>query len=615
MGFPGAYLVIIYTVLLHFTILGTNSWLINLLNTDSKIVIFSVQGLVFISYPLIGLLADIKLTRYRMICLSCWTLLIGHAVLLINGTLSIFTDHISYQIQHQHVYGKVCLVIGAIGLLLIIVGKGMFESTVIQFGTDQMIEASSAQLSTFMHWYYWSLYVGNVCINVITVGTIGYFSYCNISLQTLFSGNDNTVLGWIIVPPALLQCILCCITLPLLYLKKFKKYLNIESVGVNPVKQIIDVIKYAYHHKYPVNRSALSYYLNTYPSRLDFGKVQYGGPFTNDEVEGTKTVLRLLVLLLSLFGFHLASDGFSNGNHILHKTCTSSFVLLYFISNPLLLSNVITLLGVPLFHLVKSSLQRCLPNMLKRMWLGLFFLWLQELSSLIISGQVEYTACETFNVTSVLRLSSSSIQCFFSVIEYANRPEWNTTDCITLCPSSLYTMDSTLMWLLVPQILHGFGYMLVFASVLEFICAQAPFRLKGFIVGIWYAMFSLKILVVNIVDIVTFIDFKKEKAWIIYESIRIGIIGLSLIIFGISCRWYHYRERDEVYNLQGTIADIFEEELTKHNEDSSDDEDSNDHEDSSGDEDSNDHEDSSDDEDSNDHEDSSDDEALITLAK
>ena len=93
---------------------------------------------------------------------------------------------------------------------------------------------------------------------------------------------------------AILQSISSCITLLLLYLKKFKNYLNFQHVGTNPVmKQIIDVIKYSYHQKYPVRRSALSYYLNTYPSKIDFGKVQYGGPFTNEEVEDTKTVLRL----------------------------------------------------------------------------------------------------------------------------------------------------------------------------------------------------------------------------------------------------------------------------------------------------------------------------------
>ena len=41
----------------------------------------------------------------------------------------------------------------------------------------------------------------------------------------------------------------------------------------------------------------------------------------------------------------------------------------------------------------------------------------------------------------------------------------------------------------------------------------------------------------------------------LYESIKIGIIGL---IFGISCRWYCYRECDEVVNVQEMIEDIFE---------------------------------------------------------
>ena len=40
-----------------------------------------------------------------------------------------------------------------------------------------------------------------------------------------------------------------------------------------------------------MRRSALSYYLNTYPSRMDFGKVQFGSLLTNEEVEDTKTVI------------------------------------------------------------------------------------------------------------------------------------------------------------------------------------------------------------------------------------------------------------------------------------------------------------------------------------
>ena len=567
MAFTGAYLTIIYTVLLHFTVLGTNSWIFNIVNIRDKYFVLLIQGLVFISYPLIGLLADIKLTRYQMICFSCWTLFVSYAILSI---LSIFVSTDTY----RNISVDVAFVLT---FSLAIVGKGMFESTVIQFGTDQMIEASSNQLSTFIHWYYWSLYIGNACIDIIAAGILVYFSYCQFSItEPGYQYYERAVYKWLYLPLGIPQCCLCFITLLLLYLKNFKNHLNIEPVGINPVKQIIDVLKYAYHHNYPVRRSALSYYQNNYPSRIEFGKIQYGGPFTNEQVEDTKTVLRLLVLLASLFGFHLSSDGFSNANYILHKTCPSSLILLYFISNPSFISNFITLFGIPVFHLLrKLSFIKYFPNMMKRMWIGVLFLFLHELVSLIINSQIEpFEGCEFYN-EQVLDGYNSSIQiCYFSLVQIFNNTEQNTTDCVSYCSSSIFMSDDTLMWLLVPQILHGFGYMLVFLTVLEFICAQAPFRLKGFIVGIWYAMLAIKYFIATIDTAIVYYQLM-EGVWIIYESIKIGIIGLSLIIFGISCQWYRYRERDEVVNVQGMIEEIYERELLQHEneEDSSDDED------------------------------------------
>ena len=555
MAFTGAYLTIIYTVLLHFTVVGTNSWIFNSLDIHTFFSVLTIQGLIFISYPLIGLLADIKLTRYQMICLSCWILLVSYtigsilSILVSTGTIIAYANN--------------TLLAGVILILaLAIVGKGMFESTAIQFGTDQMIEASSNQLSTFIHWYYWSLYIGNVFIDITVAGIMSYFSYCQIKITDSNYDRDQAITKWVVFPFGIPQCCLCCITLLLLYLKKFKNYLNIEPVGVNPVKQIIDVLKYAYHHKYPVRRSALSYYQNTYPSRIDFGKIQYGGPFTNEQVEDTKTVLRLLVLLASLFGFHLSSDGFSTANYILRKTCPSSLILLYFISNPTFISNIITLFGVPLFHLLKKfSFIKYFPNMMKRMWIGVLFLFLHELVSFIISNQIEYfKGCKFYNEQVLNVYHSSTAICYCSLFQFVNNTESNITDCVSYCSSSIFTSDNTLMWLLVPQILHGFGYMLVFLTVLEFVCAQAPFRLKGFMVGIWYAMLSIKYFITTIDTAIVYYHLM-EKVWIIYESIKIGIIGLSLIIFGISCRWYHYRERDEVVNVQGMIEEIYEREL------------------------------------------------------
>ena len=182
MAYYGAYLTIVFTLLLHFNIIGTYSWFLNLLNIEIRFFVFSTQGLLYISYPLIGLLADIKLTRYRMICLSCWVTFVSHLLLL----LIVLCFGLPFYIYDNHfARGIVPFIVLAPPAASLIVGKGMFESTVIQFGTDQMIEASSAQLSTFIHWYYWSLYVGDFCINTILIAFVGLLSHCHILYKIL----------------------------------------------------------------------------------------------------------------------------------------------------------------------------------------------------------------------------------------------------------------------------------------------------------------------------------------------------------------------------------------------------------------------------------------------
>ena len=43
-------------------------------------------------------------------------------------------------------------------------GLGMFEANAIQFGMDQMLEASSEQLSSFIHWYFWFAHLGSLFV-------------------------------------------------------------------------------------------------------------------------------------------------------------------------------------------------------------------------------------------------------------------------------------------------------------------------------------------------------------------------------------------------------------------------------------------------------------------
>ena len=61
------------------------------------------------------------------------------------------------------------------------------------------------------------------------------------------------------------------------------------------------MLKFAAKHKAPVNRSALTYWEEDIPSRVDLGKSKYGGPFTTEQVEDVKTFLKLLVVSVLLF--------------------------------------------------------------------------------------------------------------------------------------------------------------------------------------------------------------------------------------------------------------------------------------------------------------------------
>ena len=51
----------------------------------------------------------------------------------------------------------------------------------------------------------------------------------------------------------------------------FKQWLDTTSHKINPVKLIAKVLKYSRKNKYPSNHSALTYWEEDYPSRLDLG--------------------------------------------------------------------------------------------------------------------------------------------------------------------------------------------------------------------------------------------------------------------------------------------------------------------------------------------------------
>ena len=155
--YPGAKIVIICCFFLHFFQVNADSVHIQLLNYYVLAAIAVTQGITLLSYPLLGWLADNCFTRYKLVKLSAVLLLVaaivGVAFELVN--IAFLRPMVGFPLQSP-LY-KAFTVLEIMVLVLHIVSVGMFESNAIQFGMDQMLEASSHQLSTFIHWYYWSM--------------------------------------------------------------------------------------------------------------------------------------------------------------------------------------------------------------------------------------------------------------------------------------------------------------------------------------------------------------------------------------------------------------------------------------------------------------------------
>ena len=85
------------------------------------------------------------------------------------------------------------------------------------------------------------------------------------------------------------------VTIVIVSLQFLENLLIKEPTTQNPIVLIYKVIKYAIKHKYPWFRSAFTYCEDELPSRIDFSKRKYGGPFTTEQVKDVKMFLRSLI--------------------------------------------------------------------------------------------------------------------------------------------------------------------------------------------------------------------------------------------------------------------------------------------------------------------------------
>ena len=196
---------------------------------------FSIRIIVGgVTLTIAGWLADVFFGRYKVICFSMWIIWVFYMLNTANNVVLSFIDG----------YKEASTYVKDVFMIIVAIGIGAFQANIIQFGMDQLHDASTDEITSFIAWYVWTGYAGGV------VAELGY-SHVPKDYELM---------------KLLLMCILLSIALCLLLC--FKHLLVKEPVTQNPFKHVYNVVKYAIKNKYPKYRSAFTYCEDELPSRI-----------------------------------------------------------------------------------------------------------------------------------------------------------------------------------------------------------------------------------------------------------------------------------------------------------------------------------------------------------
>ena len=438
-------------------------------NKYSRIVVDVCYCLLFLSFPLVGLLADVWIGRYKAITAG-----------IIMCFLAWIFAGMGYIVKELFELNSISYILYGLAYLLELVGYTSFKANIVQYNIDQLVGASADELSTVIYWHCFSIPLAFVVLQLCRCLT------------------DSFILPSYIISGVSVSVVLVTHSF-------FKQSLENISLIDNPIKLIVRVLNYARKHKYPENRSALTYWEEEVPSRLDLGKEKYGGPFSEEEVENVKTIFRMIPLFISMIGLGCTDEAYwsiMSGQAAIKVfiSCITSLNFFKFITPTLLLF---------FYFLLRLCFHKYIPSMLKKIGLGLLF-----------------AVCSTVCYTVILRF-------------YGNEPSYNNV-------------------LIIPQILSGIAIFLIFPACFEFTIAQCPVQMRGVMVGMCMASIRIGYAInINIkypfgcTNDVFCSSFK-------YYATKTGIVLLILIVFVIVAKYYKFRVRENEVNIHQIVDDHYQ---------------------------------------------------------
>ena len=503
----GAILVLIWSFLVSAIYFYSSDLASRIYHSSS--LLNAMQVFMGLAIPLAGWLADVQFGRYKVIRFCIGIMWISSIMLT--------ASFIILQYWEVHRPYKICLI------FLVPLGMGFcgFQVNIIQFGVDQLYDASSSEINTFVIWYSWT-YIASVSV----VGT-----------AVLYIDGDYKILA------SLLVCLNLSLAVILGIL--FNNVLIKEPVTQNPFKIVYGVVKYAMKHKTPRLRSAFTYTgEEDIPSRIDFSKNKYGGPFTTEQVEDVKTLFRVLLvafLACALYGFTIEERSIKTNlrNEFLNSVSHSPR---YIFSN---FYSIIAPFLIPLHEIIVHPMfNQCLPRLksYEKFLVGItvrFGRYVTQLGLLTYLRQhykhPENTLPMSYNVT---------LPCVFE--------------------ENSWFLEKLLdyRWTILLEILLAISDSFILLGGLEFFCAQVPYSMKGLVAGIVYGFIGVfmmlsqeTVLLFNMKPLEWGMGTLSCGFWYLLTLLIYLLIVMAATVFVM--RWYKKRKREDVLPNEQIFAERY----------------------------------------------------------
>ena len=478
---------------------------------DERFYMYITWGL---TLPLIGWLSDVRLGRHKVISWSICLAWVAFVSVTIVSDLE--TTVQLNKIGYVHAVKLVLLILASMGF-------GGHQANVVHYGLDQLQDSSTDEITSFISWYVWSSMSGAI--------VVVYTQTCIPEEYLIFS-----------------KVVVCLFLSLALILSIFSEHMLIkEPVTQNPFKLVYNVVKYAIKNKHPRCRSAFTYCEDELPSRIDFGKNKYGGPFTTEQVEDVKTFFRILpgvFLYCTLPSIVITVDQLVGhiqnitDTHI-PKQPTSECHLKVLFYNNIMYYVIIVLL--PFYEFAIYPVFRR------------HFSW--------VKSHYKFLLGVLLQIGRVLALMAIVLKARHTHFELHG---YNSTVQCILFEGSHGALSDTFAskWMLVPSVLRTLSVLTLSIGGAEFICAQLPYSMRGLTFGSVYGSVSVYVLIgYGIRQVFT----RETTIWgtgIIscgfwYLLFNLIVLGINGVLLALLAWFYKLRKREDVLPNEQIFAERY----------------------------------------------------------